>query len=90
MNTQTLKVMVISIVIMLTIQGTAAASGPFGPPQPVSRPAGGMHTGIGYWLEENKFKNNEEYIIRQQQIIPNWAMAFKKTGTSTPGSGYRG
>ncbi len=78
MHTKTFKVMVISIVIMLTIKGTVAASGPFGLPQPVSRPTGGLHTGIGYWLEENKFKNNEEYIIRQQQIYSELGYGFQK------------
>jgi hypothetical protein len=78
MHTKTLKVLVISMVIMLTIQGTAAASGPFGPPQPVSRPAGGLHTGIGYWLQEDKLKNNEEYISRQQQIYSELGYGFQK------------
>lgn len=78
MHTKTLKIMVISIVIMLTIQGTAAASGPFGPPQPISRPGGGLHTGIGYWLQEDKFKNNEEYISRQQQIYSELGYGFQK------------
>ncbi|HAJ28026.1 MAG TPA: hypothetical protein DCG53_12425 [Syntrophus sp. (in: bacteria)] len=78
-NTKTLRVMVISIIIMLTIQGTAAASGPFGPPQPVSRPAGGLHTGFGYWLQEDKLKNsNEEYISRQQQIYSELGYGFQK------------
>ena len=77
-DTKTLKALVISIVIVLAFQGTAPASGPFGPPQPVSRPAGGLHTGIGYWLEENKFKNNEEYIIRQQQIYSELGYGFQR------------
>ena len=77
MHTKTLKVIVISMVIMLMIQGTAAASGPFGPPQSASRAGGGLHTGIGYWLQEDKFKNNDEYINRQQQIYSELGYGIK-------------
>jgi len=78
MDTKTLKVLVISIVIVLAIQVTAAASGPFGPPQPVSRPAGGLHTGIGYWFQEDKIKDNEAYISRQHQIYTELGYGFKR------------
>jgi len=78
MGKKTIKVLVISIVIMLTTQGTAFAGGPFGPPQPLSRPAGGLHTGIGYWLQEDKLKNDQEYICRQQQIYSELGYGFKK------------
>jgi hypothetical protein len=78
MDTKTLKIMLIVMVIMLIIQGTAVASGPFGPPQPISRPAGGLHTGIGYWLQEDKLKNNEEYISRQQQVYSELGYGFQR------------
>lgn len=79
MDTKTLKIMMIAIVVLLTIQGTASASGPFGPPQPLSRPAGGLHTGIGYWLQEDKLKNNDqEYISRQQQIYSELGYGFQR------------
>jgi hypothetical protein len=78
MDTKTLKIIMISLVIILATQGKAAASGPFGPPQPVSKPAGGLHTGIGYWLQEDKFKGNEEYIIRQQQIYSELGYGFQR------------
>ncbi len=78
MDTKTLKIMLIVMVVMLTMQGTAAASGPFGPPQPLARPAGGLHTGIGYWLQEDKLKNNEEYISRQQQVYSELGYGFQR------------
>lgn len=70
--------MVISLVFIFMTQGTAASSGPFGPPHPSSRPAGGLHTGIGYWLQEDKFKGNEEYIIRQQQVYSELGYGFQR------------
>jgi hypothetical protein len=67
-HTKNLKVIVISALMILTLPGVAAAGGLFGPPQPISREEGGLHTGIGYWLHEDKFKNETEYVIRQNQI----------------------
>jgi len=48
MHTKDLKGILISAVILFAVNGTAAAGGLFGPPQPVSREAGGLRTGIGY------------------------------------------
>ncbi len=67
-HTKNLKVIVISALMILTLPGVAAAVGLFGPPQPISKEEGGLHTGIGYWLHEDKFKNETEYVIRQNQI----------------------
>lgn len=54
--------------MILTVNGTSAASGLFGPPQTVSREAGGLNTAIGYAYHEDKYKNGPEYIIRQNQV----------------------
>jgi hypothetical protein len=78
MDIKTVKVMLIVMVVMLTMAGRAAASGPFGPPEPLARPAGGLHTGIGYWLQEDKLKNNEEYLSRQQQVYSELGYGFRK------------
>ena len=46
----------------------AIAGGLFGPPQTVSREAGGLNTAIGYRYHEDTFKNHTEYVVRQNQI----------------------
>ena len=46
----------------------AVAGGLFGPPQPVSKEAGGLYTGIGYWYHEDIYKNGTEHLIRQNQV----------------------
>ena len=63
-----LKVMLISAFFIFTLHGTAGAGGPFGPPQSVSKEAGGLHTGIGYWYHEDKYKNGAEHVTRQNQV----------------------
>ena len=63
-----LKVILITAFLLFTVQGTAAADGLFGPPQSISREAGGLHTGIGYWYHEDKYKNDTEWVTRQNQI----------------------
>ena len=63
-----LKVIAISAFIIITVNGTAAAGGLFGPPQTVSKEAGGLHTGIGYERQEDKYKNDIEPVIRQNQV----------------------
>jgi hypothetical protein len=73
--------MVISAFLIFAVNGTAAAGGPFGPPQSVSKEAGGLNTGIGYWYQEDKYKNGTESVIRQNQVYSqlgygtrNWEM----------------
>lgn len=46
----------------------ATAGGLFGPPQTVSREAGGLSTAIGYRYYEDTFRNDRDYVIRQNQI----------------------
>ena len=78
----------ISAFIIITLSGTASAGGLFGPPQTVSRVAGGLHTGIGYEYHEDKYKNDTEPVIRQNQIyshlgygVRNWEI-YGRLGAS--------
>ena len=65
---KSLKVIVIIVFVILIAPGRAAAGGPFGPPQPIAKEAGGLHTGIGYWFHEDKYKNGTEQVTRQNQV----------------------
>ena len=38
-------------------------------PQPVSREAGGLRTGIGYGYQEDQYRNDTEYTIMQRQGV---------------------
>ncbi|MGD1153994.1 MAG: hypothetical protein ABR911_14125 [Syntrophales bacterium] len=66
--TKALRIIAISVFMALTIHGIAAAGGPFGPPQPIAREAGGLHTAIGYWHHEDRYKNGTEFVTRQDQV----------------------
>jgi hypothetical protein len=68
MHTKRLIVILIAAFILFTVHGMAAADGLFGPPQSISREAGGLQTGIGYWYHEGKYKNDTEWVTRQNQI----------------------
>jgi len=63
-----LNVMVISAFLVFAVHGTAAGGGPFGPPQSVSKEAGGLNTGIGYWYHQDEYKNGAEHVTRQNQV----------------------
>lgn len=65
---QMIKMMVIIVFVALVAPGNTAAGGPFGPPQPMVKEAGGIHTGIGYWFHEDTYKNGVEQATRQNQI----------------------
>ena len=67
-HTKSLKVILISGFIIFTVNGTAAAGGPFGPPQPISKEAGGLHTSIGYWYHEDKYKGDTDHVTKQNQV----------------------
>lgn len=62
------KIALITAFMILAVQGTANGGGPLGPPQPVSKEAGGLYTGIGYWYHEDEYKNGGEFVFRQNQI----------------------
>ncbi len=63
-----IKIIVIIVYVILIAPGRAAAGGPFGPPQPIAKEAGGLHTGIGYWFHEDTYKNGTEQVTRQNQV----------------------
>jgi hypothetical protein len=65
-----LQVFMIIVFVILSVPGRAAAGGPFGPPQPIAKEkeAMGYHTGIGYWLHEDNYKNGTEQGTRQNQV----------------------
>ncbi len=64
-----LRAIVIAASIILAVDGVATAGGPFGPPQPVSKDAGGIYTGIGYWYHEDKYENGTEFATRKNQAF---------------------
>jgi len=87
-HTKYLKVIVISAFLIFAAQETSATGGLFGPPERISREAGGIHTGIGYWYQEDKYKNETEHVIRQNQVyshlgygVRNWEM-YARVGIS--------
>ena len=53
------------------------AAGLFGPPQTVSKEAGGLNTAIGYWYHEDTYKNGADHIIRQNEIYSQVAYGAK-------------
>ena len=63
-----LTVIVMIAFILLIAPQRAAAGGSFGPPQPIAKESGGLHTGIGYWFHEDKYKNGMEQVTRQNQV----------------------
>jgi hypothetical protein len=67
-STKHYKVITISLFIFLAIHGVAAAGGLFGPPQSISKNAGGLHTGIGYWYHEDQYNTGVDYVTRQNQL----------------------
>lgn len=67
-HTKGLKGILISAFILFSVNGTAAAGGLFGPPQPVSKETGGFHTGIGYGYHEDQYRNDTDHTIRQNQV----------------------
>jgi len=79
-HTKGLKGILISAVILFAVNGTAAAGGLFGPPQPVSREAGGLRTGIGYGYQEDQYRNDTDYTIMQRQLYSELGYGVKNWG----------
>jgi len=73
-----IKIIVIVLFMILMVPGRATAGGPFGPPQPVVKEAGGIHTGIGYWFHEDTYKNGVEQVTRQSQIYSELGYGSRK------------
>ena len=69
MFTKRIQVILIAAFILFTVQGMAGAEGLFGPPQSISKEAGGLNTGIGYWYHEDKYRNDTEQVTRQNQFF---------------------
>jgi hypothetical protein len=59
---------IVMIAFVVLLAPVSAAGGPFGPPQPIVKGAGGLHTGIGYWFHEDKYINDMELVTGQNQI----------------------
>lgn len=66
----TKKIFIIPLALFLMIMtaSVAFAATLFGPPQTISREAGGLNTSIGYWYGETRLNNNAEYIFRQNKV----------------------
>jgi hypothetical protein len=66
-----------SLCLILAVRGMAAAGGPFGPPQPISKASGGLHTGIGYWHDQDRYKNGTEHVASQDQVYSQIGYGFQ-------------
>ena len=62
---------------ILAMNSVAAAGGLFGPPQTVSREAGGLNTAIGYRYHEDTFTSDTDHVVRQNQIYSQVAYGAK-------------
>lgn len=67
MRIKKVKAAAVAALVALIIPAVASA-GLIGPPQPVSRKDGGLHTGIGYWHQEDKLKDGRDYVLKQNQL----------------------
>ncbi len=67
----------LSALWLLAMNSVAAAGGLFGPPQTVSREAGGLNTAIGYRYHEDTFTSDTDHIVRQNQIYSQVAYGAK-------------
>jgi hypothetical protein len=78
--TKGLQGIFISAVMIFAVNGTAVAGGLFGPPQPISKEAGGFHTGIGYGYHEDQYRKDTDYTIRQNQVYSELGYGAKNSG----------
>ena len=67
----------LTVFLIFSINTKAAAAGLFGPPQTVSKEAGGLNTAIGYWYHEDTYTNGADHIIRQNEIYSQAAYGAK-------------
>jgi hypothetical protein len=79
-HTKGLKGILISAFLIFAVNGTAAAGGRFGPPQPVSKEAGGLHTGIGYGYHEDQYRKDTDHTLRQNQVYSELGYGAKNWG----------
>ena len=66
--TNNLKIFTLAALLILASNTIALAAGLFGPPQTVSKEAGGLNTAIGYFYSEDTFKNDTDHVLRQNLI----------------------
>jgi hypothetical protein len=72
-----LSFIALTVLLIFSINTTAAAAGLFGAPQTVSKEAGGLNTAIGYWYHEDTYTNDTDHIIRQNEIYSQVAYGAK-------------
>lgn len=70
----------IAAFMLFAVNGTAAAGGLFGPPQPTSGETGGLHTGIGYGYHEDRYRNDTDHTIRRNQVYSELGYGAKNFG----------
>ena len=63
--------------LIFAISPTVMAAGLFGPPQTVSKEAGGLNTAIGYWYHEDTYTHGADHIIRQNEVYSQVAYGAK-------------
>jgi hypothetical protein len=73
---KSLKSIAIFVFVLLIVQGREAAGGPFGPSQPIVRESAGLHTAVGYWFHEDRYQNDTEHVIRQNQVYSEAGYGF--------------
>lgn len=73
-----IKIIVIIVSVMLVAPGRVDAVGPFGSPQPILKAASGIHTGIGYWFQEDTYQNGMEQVTRQNQVYSELGYGSRK------------
>ena len=67
----------LTALLFFAISPMAMAAGLFGAPQTVSKEAGGLNTAIGYWYHEDTYTNDNDHIIRQNEIYSQVAYGAK-------------
>jgi hypothetical protein len=71
------SVIALSALLFFMINPSAKAAGLFGPPQTVSKEAGGLNTAIGYRYHEDTYKNGTYHTFRQNEIYSQAAYGAK-------------
>ena len=67
----------LTVLLIFSINTKAVAAGLFGPPQTVSKEAGGLNTAVGYWYHEDTYTNGADHIIRQNEVYSQAAYGAK-------------
>lgn len=60
--------MIVAVFVLLPLCSPAFAGGMFGPPQTISKKAGGLNTAVAYQYVEDVFEGSSDYVIRQHQV----------------------